>query len=100
VKAREERGAVERAGDLAGSAAEPVDELALGNHWSDAVAMGFVARANGLVEVEDLPRHDDDTIELRCGEAEVVGPLLGLAAWPVPGLEVAEPLVELDVSKL
>ena len=49
---REESRAVQRAGDLAGAAADAVDQLALRDDRRHFVAVGLVARAHHVVEVE------------------------------------------------
>src|SRR5213076_3165682 len=65
VEAREKSRAVKRAGDLAGAAADAVDELALSDDRRDLVAVRFVARTDDVVEVERFAGQDHVTVELR-----------------------------------
>ncbi len=100
VEPREERRAVQRARDLARPAAEAVDQLALRDDRRDPVAVRLVARADRAVEVERLPRQHHRPVELRGREPQVVGAVVRLLVRGVPGLEVAEHLVELHVPEL
>ncbi len=92
--------AVQRARDLTGAAADPVDELALRDHRRDLVAVRFVSRPDHLVEVEDLAGHEHVAVELRGREPEVERARLVLLVACVAGLEPADHLTELQIGDL
>src|SRR6185369_14982279 len=89
-KARKKRGAVQGAGDLARAATDAVDQLALGDHGRDLVAVGLVARSDHVVEVELFSRQKYGAVQLRRGESKVVAARLDALGAIVVGFEIAD----------
>src|SRR5690606_1990506 len=93
-------GPVQGARDLAGTAADAVDELPVGYHSRHLVAVRLVAGADDLVEVEDLSRQEHGAVEARGGEPEVEGAIGVLLGAVVLRLEMPDHRVEFQIREL
>ena len=100
VESGEKRSSVQRSRNLAGAAADAIDELAFRDDGRDLVAVGFVTRSDGLVEVEHLAGHQHRAVEVRRCLPQVVGARVVFGIFGVAGVEPAEDLVEFDVAEL
>src|SRR5688572_2544348 len=98
IEPREECCTVKRARDLTRAAADSIRKLALRDHGRHLVAIRFRTRADDLVEVERLARHDHVAIELRRGKLQIERTRCMLPIRRVLRLEEAEHIININIT--